>query len=95
MTALMLASDANNEKVVELLLKKEGIDVNARNEVRPTPSLKNDGERGRVGMLRGVSRGVSACLAPPELGTLLDYKSVEKGAKSHFFAPIVGSGKGS
>ena len=92
----MWASQRNekNEKVVELLLEKEGIDVNARDNVRPTPSLKRDRKRGWVGMLRGVSRGVSACLAPPELGILLDYKSVEKGVKSRFFAPMVGSGKG-
>jgi hypothetical protein len=83
----MLASD---EKVVELLLKKEGIDVNAQDKVRPPASTKGNGKRGRVGMLRGVSRGISACLAPPELGILLDYKSVEKGAKSRFLAPIEG-----
>ena len=57
---------ASDEKVVELLLEKEGIDVNARDEVRPPTTPKCKGKRGRVGMLRGVSRGISACLAPPE-----------------------------
>ena len=31
----MMSSGWKNEKVVELLLKKEGIDVNAQNKVRP------------------------------------------------------------
>ena len=36
-----MASEWKNEKVVELLLKKEGIDVNAQDRVRPPPQLLN------------------------------------------------------
>ena len=37
---------ASNEKVVELLLEKEGIDVNAQDMVRPPPHTQMEGEEG-------------------------------------------------